>query len=77
MPYDLDRAKILINKLTIAKYTIEGLIAKINRVEDNNQTLANEKLFQIKKIREEILKVSDEIDNLKKEIRLLKTNNIN
>lgn len=64
-------------KFLIASTNIKKLLQQIKEIEDDSVTPANEKLSQIKMIREEIAKVAEEIDNLKKEIRLLNTYRVN
>lgn len=64
-------------KFLVATTTIKKLLEQIEEIEHDSVTPQNEKLLQIKKIREEIAKVSQEIDNLKKEITLLNTYRVN
>lgn len=63
------------NKLLIAVYSVQELIYKIDEIEKDNATPPNEKLLQLKKIRDEIAKLSGEIDNIKKEINFNRTIN--
>jgi hypothetical protein len=64
-------------KLVVCKNTLKNLISQIKKIEDDTQSSNNEKLSQIKIIKEEITKVGMEIDTLKKEVTLLSTYSIN
>lgn len=64
-------------KLLIAIHIVRDLISKIKEIEAAIETPPNEKLSEIKKIREEITKVGTEIDSIKQEITLLGAYNIN
>lgn len=64
-------------QLLIAIHTVRDLISKIKEIEADDATQSNEKLTEIKKIREEIEKVGTEIDSIKQEITLLSAYNIN
>lgn len=64
-------------KLLIATHTVRDLISKIKEIEVNEIMPSNEKLTEIKKIKEEITKVGTEIDSIKQEITLLSAYNIN
>jgi len=57
--------------------TVNNLLHQIKEIEANSQMPAIEKLSEIKKIRAELNKVGTEIDNIKKEIKLLSTNLLN
>jgi hypothetical protein len=72
-----DRKENLTNRMVIASHLVKSLLSQIKEIETNEKTSANEKLSQIKKIREEISKVGTEIDSVKKEINLLTTYNVN
>jgi len=73
-----DSRKISLSaKLLVCTHTVRDLITQIKKIEDDTQTSANEKLSKIKMIREEITKVSVEIDKLKNEIKLLRAYSIN
>lgn len=74
---DIGRRTTLVAKLLIASHTVRDLIAKIKEIEADTQTPSNEKLSEIKKIKEEITKVGTEIDSIKQEITLLSAYNIN
>lgn len=64
-------------KLITAKHTVKDLLKRINEIENDNEMSTPEKLEKIKKIQEEITKVGTEIDNIKREIRLLNAYNVN
>jgi hypothetical protein len=52
-------------------------IAQLDFIEKDTATPENDKLFQIKKIREEIEKVGTEIDKIKREITILNKYSLN
>lgn len=73
-----DSRRITLNaRLVVAKHTVQGLLLQIKEIERDVQTDANEKLSQIKKIKDEITKVGTEIDSIKKEITLLNAYSVN
>jgi len=67
----------LSTKMLVCSHTVRNLLERIQAIEVDTETPAEEKLSQIKKIREEITKVGTEIDSIKKEITLLNTYNVN
>ena len=77
MATDIARKSTLMAKLLIATHTVRDLISKIKEIEADTTTPPNDKLDEIKKIREEIEKVGTEIDSIKQEITLLSAYNIN
>jgi peptidoglycan hydrolase CwlO-like protein len=72
-----DRRITLNARRVVAKHTLENLLGQIKQIETNAQADVNDKLSQIKKIKEEIAKVGMEIDSIKREITLLNTYNVN
>ncbi len=70
------RAQLSANMLACS-YTVKNLLAKIYALEADTQVPVEEKLSEIKKIKEEITKVGTEIDKIKKEITLLNNYNVN
>jgi hypothetical protein len=72
-----DRNAQLAAKMLVCSYTVRDLLDKIRTLEADTQVPLEEKFFQIKKIREEISKVGMEIDNIKREVTLLKSYNVN
>lgn len=64
-------------RLLVYTHTVKDLLSQIKQIENDNVTDPNEKLSKIKMIREEINKVGIEIDNLKKEITMLRAYNVN
>ena len=64
-------------QLMLANSTVRDLLRQIDDVEKDFDSSVSEKLAKIKKIKEEITKVGTEIDNIKREIRLLTTYNVN
>lgn len=67
----------LINRLVAANHTVKSLLRKLDEIEKNSQIPVNEKALQIGKIKEEMTKIAQEIDNINKEIKLLRSYNIN
>ncbi len=72
-----DRRISLNARVVVAKHTLRNLLGQIKEIESDTKADVNVKLFQIKKIREEITKVGMEIDSIKREITLLNTYNVN
>ena len=70
------RAQLSANMLACS-YTVKNLLSRIHDLEADAETSLEDKLSQIKKIREEMTKVGAEIDSIKKEITLLNTYNVN
>jgi len=68
---------VLGTKLSVAYQSIKELMAELKRIEMDTKTPAIERLSQIKKIREELNKVGDEIDSIKREITLLNAYRVN
>ena len=68
---------LLSTKMLIAVHTIKDLLAQIKKIEDDSQTPTIEKLSKIKNIKEEMTKVSAEIDFIKRECTLLTSRNVN
>lgn len=71
------RGITLTARMVTAKYTLKNLLNQIKEIEDDAQVDANIKLSQIKKIKDEMTKVSVEIDSIKREIKLLRDHSIN
>ena len=64
-------------RLSIAYQTVKDLMRKLQEVEASTQIPANQRLEEIKKIKEELDKVGEEIDTIKREITLLKAYRVN
>lgn len=64
-------------KMLVCSSAVSRLLKRIDILEADSQISKEDKLDKIKKIREEITKVSVEIDNIKKEIKLAHVININ
>lgn len=73
----MSNADMLATKLMIAANSIKELVEQIKEIENDQTITPTEKLAQIKNIREEIKKVGTEIDNLKKEVTFLSSNQLN
>ena len=67
----------LSTKMLVCSHTVKNLLERIHAIEADTETPNEEKLVQIKKIKEEITKVGTEIDTVKKEITLLNAYNVN
>lgn len=74
---DAARRSGLHARLVVAMHTVRSLLGRIQEIEDDTETSANEKLSEIKKIRDEITKVGTEIDSIKREITLLTAYSLN
>jgi len=70
------RAK-LSNNMLVCSYTVKQLLMRIAEIENDTETSLEDKVSQIKKIKDEITKVGTEIDSIKKEITLLNAYNVN
>lgn len=77
MASDVAGMTILGARLSIAISTIKMLMQKIREIETDMQTPAIQKLSEIKKIKKELSKVGEEIDNIKEEIKLLNAYRVN
>jgi len=64
-------------KLLICRETVQDLLRQLDVIENDIQTSNEIKLAQTKKIREEIKKIGQEVDNIKNEITMLDTYNVN
>lgn len=73
---DARRIQLSANML-VCSYTVKNLLSKIYEIEADTEVPSEEKLVEIKKIKEEITKVGKEIDKIKKEITLLNSYNVN
>lgn len=71
------RRDTLAAKMMVASFTVRDLLAKISVLEKTTELSLNEKLEQIKIIRDEIAKVGVEIDSIKREITLLNAYSVN
>jgi len=58
-------------------YIVKKLLMRIAEVESDTETSLDDKVSQIKNIKDEITKVGTEIDSIKKEITLLNAYNVN
>jgi hypothetical protein len=67
----------LLSKLKTYSYILKEYLDQINSLEKDTKMSNNEKFLKIKKIREELIKVSIEIDNIKKQFNLVKHYNVN
>jgi type I restriction-modification system DNA methylase subunit len=70
------RARLSANMLACS-YVVKKLLMRIAEVEADTETPLEDKVSQIKKIKDEITKVGTEIDSIKKEITLLNAYNVN
>ena len=72
-----DRRIQLSSNMLACKYTVKKLLRRIFDLELDTETSTEEKMSEIKKIKDEMTKVGAEIDKIKKEIRLLGNYNVN
>lgn len=63
-------APMIATRLLVATHTIRELLEQINKIEGSTTMPDKDKLLEIKKIKQAIVKVREEIDIIKKEIRL-------
>jgi len=77
MNNNVSRRDQLAAQMMVCTHTVKELLTKIGDLENNTQLSNDEKFEQIKNIRLEISEVSTEIDNLKREIKMLATYTIN
>lgn len=73
----MNRRRELSAKMYVCSYSVRNLLTQIEILEANKKLSIDEKMLQLKKIKEEITKVGMEIDNIKKEIILLNTSSVN
>ena len=64
-------------KMLTCSWTVRELITQIAALENNTELSMNEKIAQIKIIKDEITKVGTEIASIKKEITLLNAYSVN
>jgi len=64
-------------QLQLYSNILKDLLNQIKCIENDNQTSNNDKFLQMKKIRDELSKVGTEIDSIKKEIKIVHTQNLN
>jgi hypothetical protein len=74
---DLSAMAMLGVRLNIATQTMKLLLKDLDRLEADTQSSPNQRLEEIKKIKLELSKVGAEIDNIKREITLLKDYRVN
>jgi hypothetical protein len=71
------RRDVLAARMLVCSDTLKNLLMRIAALEADKELSADEKLSQIKIVKEEITKVGTEIDSIKKEIKLLDAYSIN
>jgi hypothetical protein len=64
-------------QLQICSNILKNLLYQIECIENDTQTPNNDKFLKMKKIREELSKVGTEIDNIKKEIKIIHAHSLN
>lgn len=67
----------LITKILIISNNVKILLGQITKIENDLQTPTTEKLSQIKKIKQELIKVGTKIDEIKRSIILLNDQKLN
>lgn len=74
----MGRDKTLLQaKLIIYKDDIRFLLKRLDDIEQDTQTTNENKLVEVKKIREEMSKISKEIDKIRQDITLLDAHKVN
>lgn len=74
----MGRDKTLLQaKLIIYKDDIRLLLKRLDDIEQDTQTTNENKLAEVKKIREEMSKISKEIDKIRQDITLLDVHKVN
>jgi hypothetical protein len=64
-------------KMMTCSWTVRELLTRIADLENDKELSMNEKMVQIKIIKDEISKVGTDIANIKKEIKLLSEYSVN
>ncbi len=64
------RSSIIATRFLVATNTVKELLEKITQIEGDATISDKDKLSECKKIKQAIAKVREEIDTIKKEIRL-------
>lgn len=72
-----DKRRNLATKFLVCTHTLKNLLEQIKDIELDMQMSSDDKHSKIKIIRLELSKVETEIDNIKKEITLLNSYNVN
>jgi hypothetical protein len=72
-----ERRTQLSTDMLACRYAVKKLLGRIFDLELDTETSSEEKLSEMKKIKDEMMKVSAEIDKIKKEIKLLGNYNVN
>lgn len=72
-----DRRRDLATKFLVCTHTLKNLMNRINGLEADPTLTIEDKSEKIKIIQTELTKVGTEIDNIKKEIKLLGSYNVN
>lgn len=73
----LARKATLSARLLICKQNVQDLLRQIDAIEVDTQTSNEAKLAQTQKIREEMNRIGEEVDTIKKSIILLDTYKVN
>tara|TARA_B110000503_G_C6823541_1_gene279887 strand:- start:42 stop:266 length:225 start_codon:yes stop_codon:yes gene_type:complete len=73
----ISKKEALYARITLFKYALKDCIKEISILENNINIDANSKLSKIKIIREEINKIANQIDKVKKEIILVNSYDVN
>lgn len=68
---------MLIAKLLVCRQSVQDLLQQISNIESDTQTSDETKLAQVQKIREEMSKIGEEVDRIKRDITLLDTYEVN
>ena len=72
-----ERLAQLSSNMLACRHTVKKLLRRIFDLELDTETSSEEKMPEIKKIKDEMMKVGVEIDKINQEIRLLRNYNVN
>lgn len=72
-----ERRAQLSSDMLACRFVVKKLLQRIFDLEYDTQSSSEEKMFEIKKIKDEMTKVGAQIDKIKREITLLGNYNVN
>lgn len=72
-----DRLAQLSSDMLACRYTVKKLLRRIFDLELDTETSSEDKMPEIKKIKDEMMKVGEDIAKINQEIRLLRDYNVN
>jgi hypothetical protein len=77
MSIDKTTVFMLETRLLVSTQTLKDLVEELNQFAADKKVLPNQRVEEIKKIRQKIDKVGTEIDTINKEVKLLKDCQVN